>query len=412
MDWRRYLLMGAVAACLAFNFILFVRTHGSFGIDLVWSDQFSRQLWQGDPYPRWLEKSYGTGSPAFYYYAPLSFYVVALFAWAGAYPSLIAGFVLLNAASGAAMWHWLKDLGKDRALIGSLVYMLLPYHLIDFGRRGALAEFAAFIFIPLLARGMEKRRIGLLAMAYAGLILSHLPVALLTSVFLIPVLIRRSWKQVAGLGLGAGLAAFYWLPAVLLMPMIRPALWARHFTPGFWHLYDAFHWPERRETLLIAAAIIGTLWAAVWLRDKWRFWPLYAGAIAIVAANIVPGLWSIPLLVKVQFPWRAMAIADFAIATALARSAHDPKRLAIAMAPLLSLSIAVLVLPLPTGPSVSDLMTNYPDVAEYQFGITRDQMEVYAHWPAVVGAAISVLSLVMLAVAALGRQRFAALARR
>lgn len=401
MALRRYLIFGAIAVCLALNFILFVRTHGSFWIDLVWSDQFSRQFWHGDLYPRWLDRSYGTGSPVFYYYAPLSFYVVALFAWAGAYPSLIAGFILLHAASGAAMWQWLKDQGERMALAGTLTYMVLPYHLIDFGRRGALAEFAAFVFVPLVALGMEKRRTVLLAVAYAALILSHLPVALLSSAFLIPILIRRSWEHVAGLALGAGLAAFYWLPAVQLMPMIRPALWARHFTPGYWHLYGAFYWPERRETLLIAAAIVGALWAAAWLRDKWRFWPLYAGAVAIVAANVIPFLWSIPLLVKVQFPWRAMAIADFALATALARSAHDTRRLAISMAPLLMLSLAVLLLPLPTGPAVADLMTNYPDVAEYRFGISKAQMEVLAQRPVAIGTVISLLSLSLIMAIAL-----------
>ena len=79
---RTFLLAAALFLGLAvlLNLYVFVepRTHASFWIDHVWATQFTEQLRAGDPYPRWLERSYGgIGSPAFLFYAPLSFYLVA-----------------------------------------------------------------------------------------------------------------------------------------------------------------------------------------------------------------------------------------------------------------------------------------------------------------------------------------------
>ena len=46
---------------------------------------FARQLWQGELYPRWLmAMNGGFGSPTFFFYPPLPYYVSALFAGPGA----------------------------------------------------------------------------------------------------------------------------------------------------------------------------------------------------------------------------------------------------------------------------------------------------------------------------------------
>src|SRR5438270_272462 len=51
-----------------------VRLNDSFWIDLVWLEQFARELGHGVIYPRWLPLSHdGLGSPVFYYYPPFAF---------------------------------------------------------------------------------------------------------------------------------------------------------------------------------------------------------------------------------------------------------------------------------------------------------------------------------------------------
>src|SRR5512132_3274268 len=68
-------------------------THDSFWIDRVWADQFTSELSKGNLYPRWLPLSHGgLGSPVFYYYPPLAFYLIGLFGLIGfpTYASIVA----------------------------------------------------------------------------------------------------------------------------------------------------------------------------------------------------------------------------------------------------------------------------------------------------------------------------------
>src|SRR3979409_34623 len=45
----------------------------------LWYTQFSTQLWAGDLYPRWLMgMNEGLGSPVFYYYPPVAFFLTSL----------------------------------------------------------------------------------------------------------------------------------------------------------------------------------------------------------------------------------------------------------------------------------------------------------------------------------------------
>src|SRR5690606_40232705 len=47
--------------------------------NLVWMKDFAAQLAQGDWYPRWLmHLNHGAGSPVFYFYGPLPFYIAAM----------------------------------------------------------------------------------------------------------------------------------------------------------------------------------------------------------------------------------------------------------------------------------------------------------------------------------------------
>lgn len=402
----------AIATALALPMILQgPLTHGSFRIDFVWATQFDAAIDGGDLYPRWLPGSFnGLGAPVFYFYAPFSFFVVAAFSLLGfaTWTSIVLAMVTFHAASGAVMWQWLRRWGDRPALIGAIIYMALPYHLIDFYRRGALAEFATFAIVPLVAigvaRAVELKRPAMLALAYAALIMTHLPVALLTGVFLVPSVSfwsghGRGWIPTGiGMGLGIGLASIYLIPALSLQEYINAAaLWGRHFSPPFWILTNAWNWPERRETLLIAAAILSSGGAAILIwRRKRVFWPAFVVILCCMAGNLVPGLWSIPMLAKVQFPWRMMTLADFALATALTIAFTEGisrRLLALAITPAAILSAAVLALPLPIGPPVAQLERQLPDVEEYRIGT---DIIAAAELPVTVGIWISLTALLFL----------------
>src|SRR5437868_7198127 len=198
-------------------------THDSFWIDWVWADQFNSELARGVLYPRWLPLANGgEGSPTFYFYPPLSFYLSGALGLLGlsTYATVIGSFGVGFVISGYAMFAWLRD--TSHRLTGTLIFMIGPYHVVDFYGRGAQAECLGVAFIPLIALGIRRaseKRPALLAFAYAGLILTHLPLALLTSLFLIaPYCLwhRSIGRCVPPLASGIAMAAIYLLPALAL----------------------------------------------------------------------------------------------------------------------------------------------------------------------------------------------------
>jgi len=82
----------------------------SFWIDWVWSDQFTGELARGHLYPRWLpEANGGLGSPTFYFYPPLAFYVSGILGLAvSTYASVIGCFAIALVLSGYTMLWWLR----------------------------------------------------------------------------------------------------------------------------------------------------------------------------------------------------------------------------------------------------------------------------------------------------------------
>lgn len=155
--WVLSVLTGACALLL----LPFWLRGGSQGHDLfhhlLSGHFFAVQLWQGELYPRWLMEMNGAfGSPVFFFYPSLPYYVSALFA--GPTPLAHEAMTPLLWSSSVALWLsglfaylWLRPFaGHGRALAASLLYMALPYHLaIDIYARFALAESWAFVWAPL-----------------------------------------------------------------------------------------------------------------------------------------------------------------------------------------------------------------------------------------------------------------------
>ena len=358
--------------------------HDSFWIDFVWADQFTTEIARGTLYPRWLPLSHdGLGSPTFYFYPPIGFYIAAIFGLAGAptYASIMLAFATALAASGAAMFHWLKG-WTGRPLLGACFYMVAPYHMCDFYFRGALAEFCAFAVIPLVALGIrrcaEGRGTTLLALSYAALIMTHLPVALLTSLLLIApyslLLSRKAGTKATllrialALALGIGIAAIYLVPALGLQDYIAASkLWdAPQFRPTAWNFFDPHRWIERRGVIVMMLLTgISAIAAIALLSMRREGWAASALVLCVLITGIVPGLWSLPLVEKVQFPWRSLALVEFALATALALSRHRAFSTAMAVTPMLIASGIILLPFRPSGEALTYYATRHPDVIEY-----------------------------------------------
>ncbi|WP_253343828.1 YfhO family protein [Sphingobium sp. OAS761] len=314
-------------------------TH-SYQYNMLWTQHFGEQMAAGHLYERWLPSSFeGLGSPTFYFYPPFAYWIAGAFraAGIGLFAAInLTGFVLL-AASGLSMHRWLASRGT-RPLLGAALYMIAPYHLYDIYVRGALAEAAAFVWLPLIALAIdrlpERRGALLLACAYAGLLVSHLPLAMLTGLFLIvPMIGRRLWHggrvlpsaATAG-AMAFALAAFYLPPALTLQDHVSTAmLWGADYRATDWSVWNA-------SFELFPCLAIGCILLA-WTGRR-GFWGLVAILTALGSIRLIPFLWDVPILDKVQFPWRAFALAEFATVTAL--MAARPR-------PALSIGAAVLL---------------------------------------------------------------------
>lgn len=368
-----------------------VRLNDSHWINYVWVDQFTAQIRHGNLWPRWLPQSHGgLGAPDFYFYGPVAFWLAAPFGLIGLSPwwSLVGAATLGLWFSGLTMGRFLDGRAR-RPGLGAAFYMALPYHLLDFGMRGALAEFVAYAALPLIALGIAQRRIWLIAASYALLVLTHLPTALLASLFLIPALaLAEAWKDRrallrigAGLLLGLMLAAPYLLPAIFLQRYAAiatmtatPALEARRWTilsPD----------PHMRDGLFLMGLIAVALAIpalALLRRDRWGWFVL---AMLALGLGLVPALWAIPLLAQVQFPWRLFVLADFGIAWVIARGTWPLERLLLLTVPTLAVSLIVLWLPTSNKsvPPVTPLMAQHPDVIEYLPAGLSEPYAAYSH---------------------------------
>jgi hypothetical protein len=354
----RLVLPLAAVVLLAPSLVLGTLVTHSAHLNLTWAKQFAEQVQAGIFYPRWLPDSFGgLGAPTFYFYPPLPFWIDALVSIV-TFDTLPVSYrlsltsVLLLWASGLTMHAWLERETQNgrTALWGALAYMVAPYHLLDHYLRGALAEFTTFAVLPLLVLAIlltaEKHRAGLalLAVAFAALLMSHLPTALLVSVTFVPLYILfRAWRLAdrrAAIGfllrsalagaLGIGLAATYLLPAMLLQGWISADLfWTDYYRVENWFVVAPGRWPELSFMQIIASltAAYGLATVALGLvvlrlgaddgrRIEFGFWLAISLVCLLLMSGLVPWFWQLPEVAKVQFPWRLMVIVEFAVITA------------------------------------------------------------------------------------------------
>ena len=400
-------LLGVAALLLAPSLIVGNLISHSSPQNLTWAAQFADQFRAGIIYPRWLPQSFDNlGSPTFYFYPPIGFWVdalvsVATFNTLSVSYRLSLSSLLLLWASGLAMHAWLRGTtpSPHAALYGALAYMAAPYHLLDHYYRGAYAEFAAYAVLPLVMlavrRTAEGWRFGpaFLAVAYAALPMAHLPTSLLISVTALPLyVLYRAWLLGAagpalgflircGLGgaLGLGLAALYLLPALGLQDWIpTDTFWVAYYHVENWFLLTPGRWPQPHDMMVIIAwlaaayamAAVGVVLALARggigqaLRFEAIFWALVCLVCLLLVAGAVPWFWKIHFVAKVQFPWRLMIVVEFAAISGLCLMSWPvrPRLLSVVFAA----AIAAFI------PGVADMTTGI--VLRTQMSMVQDDL--------------------------------------
>ncbi len=196
---------------------------------------------------RWVnDLGYGYGYPIFTFYAPLAYYIGALFMIFG-FPALIATKIMIGIGftlAGLCMYFLAREFwGEKGGLVSGVLYALAPYHGVNLYVRGAISEMWAYAFVPLafygvwkISQARSKTAFLLGSFGVAGVILSHNLTAMMILPFvallaLILAIVnkkqgRRSLLPIAVLVVGLLLSAFYWLPAVTELGLTNVALQA------------------------------------------------------------------------------------------------------------------------------------------------------------------------------------------
>lgn len=346
--------------------------------------QFDQAMRDGALWPRWgADHALGYGYPVWVLYAPLAYYVAEGFHLLGLgfTAAVKAAWALGFVFGGWGMflllrrWFGRGPAGRAAALVGGLLYIYAPYHLLTIYVRAALAEFSAMAWFPWVLLAFDRvispsprpspseeegarvwRAVAVAALAYAGLLLTHTGSILLFTplllAYLLFALLRRgaqlSWPwadlgrtalRVAASGLLAvGLAAIFLLPMLLEQRFIVQDQWVQgsygyrgHFVylsqllDPFWGYgySDDLAGPDDGLSfqLGIAGVVLAVTAAVVGLR---RSSPqrgvtgfFLAATLASLAAllPLAQPLWdAVGPAALLQFPWRLLGIASLGLA--------------------------------------------------------------------------------------------------
>lgn len=327
----------------------------------------------GNFYPRWLPDQFaGLGAPVLYYYPPFSSLFFALIDQITLHRLPVASLIvvatfLLSLASSATFYFWARGFSKGVIpLAVAVFYGVAPYHFqIDYMARGAMAEFAAFVWIPLIFAGIQRwmrwegrGALALVILGCAGLFLTHLLSGMLVAMAAVPyvfllsfearpaepnlalaALVRRKWLPLlVAVLLSVAISACYLVPALTLLPFMnqsalmtsgidqtslhhvldpdKPKSFAMIAGIALLYLLVAlacmmFYWRRRSATMsgpVSADVSRGRLELLFWGSVITFFFVFMMGWLNILVKSPSP-------LGKIQFLWRALVVVEFAVCT-------------------------------------------------------------------------------------------------
>lgn len=306
---------------------------------------------------RWTpDAGFGYGYPKFNYYSPLPFYVGELIHLSGIQfidvvkILFILGFIL----SAFSMYLLLKTLFDEKsALVGALLYTYAPFRAAEVYVRGAMGEFLAFIFFPLifwssyqLIQKLQKKYILYLAFSISGLILTHnlstlifMPILIVWCLFWLGI--TKRWSALIWLSVSAvlvfSLSAFFVLPSIFERQYVHVESllggyfdYRQHFVSFNQLLFSNYFGYGssvlglKDEVALEIGWILGItgflgLVLAGWFykKNKTYSWMIFLlGFTTLIVLFLMHQrssfIWEqVSVLAWLQFPWRFLAITTF-----------------------------------------------------------------------------------------------------
>jgi hypothetical protein len=334
--------------------------------------EFDSAVRDGVWYPGWAtDQALGYGYPTFVFIPPLAYYTAEGFHLLGA--SKVAAvkctWALATVGAGLAMYAYARYvMGRQRGLLAAVVYVYVPYHLADIYVRADLAEYCAFLWMPLallafhrLIEGPTARRAALAGLTYGALWLTHNPTGLvftplLAAYTLFRLLAQRgSWRdriKQAGSALGAallglGVAAALLLPNLFERAYIVQEQWVQagydyalnfvypaHFLSSLWGYAPGSPGAEggmshQLGTVPVMLAAVATVGSFRRLAREQALILFLAAATLLFVFLMTPAsalLWeAVPLAALIQFPWRLLTLTSVTLAVLSGLATRDPQ---------------------------------------------------------------------------------------
>jgi hypothetical protein len=344
--------------------------YGPTGIDIftvgVWMEEFARQFLEGEFYPRWLENIFvGHGSPVFFYYPPLPFYLGTLFYFLRdtemyGYHMLLGVAAIGQVASGLFFYFWLRDgrrLSVNASCLGAALYIFVPPHLSQsFHSLMLIGQTIAFVWFPLIFwmidRLLQEKPFTwvALSLAFAGLLLTNIPnfIMFYPLAFLYAAMLSFEHKRVEILAtvllttaVAIGLCGIFVLPAWLYQSYtLIDMQWTTYGPQSYVHRLlkiDKTFLSSLTHNTVYFIAIATSLSLAIALSlliyksDKkkknhlWLCFWLFAALMSMLMNTILgKPFWEyVPLIKMVQIPSRYFAIIAIVVCILAAKLWHE-----------------------------------------------------------------------------------------
>lgn len=304
---------------------------------------------------RWAGNlNFGFGYPLFLFTYPLPYYVGEIFTLVkfGLIASVKIVFILSILLSGISMFLLGRILfGTIGGVISSVFYLYVPFRLVDLFVRGSIGESLSLALFPLIlwsvvrvAQSKNPRHIGIFAVLFAALLLTHNVMALLFSPFVIAfatLLVSNSPQKerfsiskclFVGFVFGFLLSSFFVIPALIerkhiILSQVSLADVQKHFVSP-WQLiipswgYGSFGGSDNFSPQLgivhIAAFLAAILLLFLRRKKKDMVFTICLFAVAsfliclVLLFPIALPFWkNAPLFTNVDFPWRTLGPAIF-----------------------------------------------------------------------------------------------------
>ncbi len=349
---------------------------------------FFDSLQAGDPVPSLgATANHGFGDVGVRFYPPLSYLVLAglrivVGSW---HEAATLAFGLWFFLGGLGIYLWSRERFSEGASVAAaFVYMIAPYHVNELYNASLFAEFAAAGILPFcfwlvsrLCRSPDRLSTAGLAVAYALLVLTHLPTAILGSVglvvFALASLTREKWMT-SMLALASAVGGGVLLSGYYLVRMATELEFVNHTASRFVEKAYDFRLNFIASYLYLPAEAYndGSQWFGDMLAltafclfvPSLVFFLAYGrpgsrsmakGIIAVFIVGVffatplsAPVWENLPMLQKIQFPYRwlvlinlagaAFVAAGFQHVSAAFASRHRPFALAAAGLGLVALA--------------------------------------------------------------------------